>query len=144
MSVGTDQQNREVDPPPGKPGGNDQFVSGRPMAATGQKLLSVSGPSSGRLRAVSRDRRQGPDANPTDPRVSPALAEDLSRLQPAIVVTAGFDPLRDEGEAHAAALQRADVRLAGYREPELIHGFINMTAIPAAHDAMVEPVNSGA
>ena len=54
-----------------------------------------------------------PDAaQRSDPRCSPLLASDLSELPPAVVVTAQFDPLRDEGDAYAAALAAAgtDVR----------------------------------
>jgi acetyl esterase/lipase len=62
----------------------------------------------------------------TDPRVSPALAESLSGLAPALIAVAGFDPLRDEGESYAAALQAAgtavDLRVMG----SLTHGFANL------------------
>jgi acetyl esterase len=81
----------------------------------------------------------GTDADPGDSRASPLLAPDLSRLSPAIVATAAFDPLRDEGEAYAHALKAAGTPAVLRRFPGLIHGFINMTAINrAAHDATLE------
>jgi acetyl esterase len=83
----------------------------------------------------SRHYFAGKERDPTDPRASPALAEDLSGLAPAIVITAGFDPLRDEGEAYAEKLRQAGTRVVADRVPELIHGFINMTTVPAARDA---------
>ena len=65
----------------------------------------------------------------TDPRASPILADDLSGLAPAHIVTAGFDPLRDEGEDYAAALREAGVAVTLRREPDLVHGFINAVGL---------------
>jgi acetyl esterase len=80
-----------------------------------------------------------PGVDHADPRVSVLRAEDLSGLPPAYVATAGFDPLRDEGEAYAARMQDAGVEVALRRHPGLIHGFANMTSIsPTAHIAMLE------
>jgi acetyl esterase len=64
-----------------------------------------------------------------DPRVSMLRAADLSGLPPTHVATAGFDPLRDEGELFAVRARAAGVRTVLHRHPGLIHGFANMTAI---------------
>jgi acetyl esterase len=74
-----------------------------------------------------------------DPRVSVLRAEDLSGLPPAFVVTAGFDPLRDEGEAYAERMREAGVPVALRRHAGLIHSFANMTAVSrTARAAMLE------
>ncbi len=79
----------------------------------------------------------GTDAH--DPRVSVLEIEDLSGLPPAYVATAGFDPLRDEGEAYALRMRAAGVQVALRRHPGLIHGFANDTAISrTARGAMLE------
>jgi acetyl esterase len=69
------------------------------------------------------------DGDQTDPRVSPLLA-DLDglggRLAPAYVATAGFDPLRDEGEAYARRLVEAGAEVELRRFTSQIHGFLNV------------------
>lgn len=67
-----------------------------------------------------------------DPRISPVLGK-LEGLPPAVLITAGFDPLRDEGEAYVKALRGAGVPVVHRRFEGMIHGFVNMTA--AAHSA---------
>ncbi len=78
-------------------------------------------------------------AHAGDPRASPLVAENLSGLAPAFVVTAAFDPLRDEGEAYARALQAAGTPTTLRRFPGFIHGFINAAGVSrTARDALVE------
>ena len=64
-----------------------------------------------------------------DPKLSPLLSEDFRGLPPAYVATAGFDPLRDEGEAYAERLTAAGVPTALRRQSDLIHGYTNFVGI---------------
>ena len=63
------------------------------------------------------------------PNVSPLYTPDLAGVAPATVITAGFDPLRDEGRAYAAALTEAGVAVDELRYPTMIHGFISMGGV---------------
>lgn len=69
------------------------------------------------------------DTDRTDPRVSPAYADLPAGLAPALVVTAGFDPLRDEGEAYARKLEAAGASVELRRFPDQIHGFLNIVGV---------------
>ena len=81
----------------------------------------------------------GTGANVDDPRLSPLRAQDLGGLAPALVATAGFDYLRDEGDAYAQRLKESGVRVVWQRFPSLAHGFVNMTGVcPAAAAALAD------
>lgn len=69
------------------------------------------------------------------PEISPLLAADHAGVAPALVVTAGFDILRDEGRAYVERLGASGVPVERHEEPGLPHGFINLTAVSPAADA---------
>ena len=77
-------------------------------------------------------------AHHTDPRVSPLRHHDLTGLPPAVVVTAEFDPLRDEGEAYAAELAAGEVPVEVRRFDGMIHGFFDMGGFSPAAQAAVD------
>lgn len=80
-------------------------------------------------------------AEALDPRASPLRAADLSGLPPALVFTAGFDPLRDEGQAYAERLAAAGVKTIHREFDSLIHGFVGMRgALQGAARAMDDMV----
>jgi len=73
----------------------------------------------------------------SDARLSPLAAKDLSGLPPAYVVTAGFDPLRDEGRLYADKLKAAGVSVTHVDYPSMVHGFFSMQGlIPIAPEAV--------
>ncbi|MGN6256910.1 MAG: alpha/beta hydrolase [Solirubrobacterales bacterium] len=85
------------------------------------------------------ERYLPPSVDREDPRVALLNAPALSGLPPAYVAVAGFDPLRDEGEAFAQRLREGGVRVALRRHPGLVHTFANLTAVcPSARQAMLE------
>lgn len=70
-----------------------------------------------------------PDVETKDLRCSPIMAEDVSDLPPALVITAGFDPLRDEGKHYADRLQAAAVQVEYVCFESTIHGFMSFSGV---------------
>jgi len=82
-----------------------------------------------------------PDQDRRDPRVSVHFTEKIpENLAPASVVTAGFDPLRDEGEAYARLLADAGIEVDLKRYPSFVHGFANMVGVGRATRAAVAEI----
>jgi acetyl esterase len=75
-----------------------------------------------------------------DPAVSPLHAPDLSGLPPALIVTAEYDPLRDEGESYARRLTEAGVEVALRRESGLIHNFLMLDELSPASSAAADRI----
>lgn len=70
----------------------------------------------------------GPDGDGTHPYASP-LGADVAGLPPTHIVTAGCDPLCDEGEAYAVKLRRAGVPVTRRHHPEMFHGFLGFPGL---------------
>lgn len=76
-----------------------------------------------------------------DPLLSPLLAKDLSFMPPATILTAGFDPLRDEGKLYADRLQQQGVTCTYKCYEGMIHGFLNhmfMVQLDVGEEAMAD------
>ena len=93
-----------------------------PRAARTRKAISSPAPPWNGFAAITSPT----SAHGTDWRVSPLRAKNLAGLAPAIVTTAWFDPLRDEGKAYADALKAAGVPTSYYDGLGLIHGYFGL------------------
>ncbi|HWB66009.1 MAG TPA: alpha/beta hydrolase [Mycobacteriales bacterium] len=81
------------------------------------------------------------EADAVDPRASILLTKDLTGAPPAVIATAEFDPLRDEGAAYAKALVDAGVDVRYHNFDGLIHGFFAFGAFSAGASAAVRELN---
>jgi acetyl esterase len=73
-----------------------------------------------------------------DPLISPLFAKDLSHQPPAVIITAGFDVLRDEGEAYAKLLKNSGVETYYHEFQGYIHGFVNMEIVKGVNKSIIE------
>ncbi|MEH6402975.1 MAG: alpha/beta hydrolase [Sneathiella sp.] len=71
-------------------------------------------------------------------RASPGLENDLSGLAPALIITAGFDPLRDEAEEYAKKLKSAGVPMGMIRYEGMVHGFMSLTGLLKDGEAAIK------
>jgi acetyl esterase len=75
-------------------------------------------------------------ADPRDPYLSPLHAKSHAGLPPALVVTAGFDPLTDGAKAYIARLRDAGVPVTWAHYPDVFHGFMSIRFFPQRRDAL--------
>jgi len=73
-----------------------------------------------------------PNADRSDPRISPAQRPDLAGLARAVIAVAEYDPLRDQGAAYAQALRAASVPVSYHHGGGLIHGYCDMIGVSSA------------
>ncbi len=76
-----------------------------------------------------RDHYLKDEADRTHPDASPLLFDDLSKQPPALILTAGFDPLLDEGEAYAKRLKASGVSVEYICYEDKVHGFMTMATV---------------
>ena len=115
----------------------DQLADDRSMRAADDPFLF-------NRRSVAWYRRHylaNPD-DAADPLASPFRAESLAGLPPALVITAEYDPLRDQGEAYAHRLADAGVQVELSRYPGMAHGFFTMAGTVDASRAAIQQASS--
>jgi acetyl esterase len=100
-------------------------------------------PVTGRTMAWFRGHYLEREEQQADWRASPLFAPTLRGVARAYIVTAGYDPLADEGDAYVRRLRLADVPVTHRHYPDQIHGFITLGGIlPAAGRAVTELENA--
>ncbi|TMC48799.1 MAG: alpha/beta hydrolase [Chloroflexi bacterium] len=77
-----------------------------------------------------------------DPRVSPLYASSLRGVAPALIITAEFDPLRDEGEAYGERLRDAGVEVEVRRFDGQVHGFFGLSSITSVAEEAIDLVTA--
>jgi acetyl esterase len=77
-------------------------------------------------------------ADPKDAAISPYFVDDVSGVAPAHIITAEFDPLRDEGEAYGERLKDAGVAVDGKRYDGMIHGFYGLGVVTPVADQAID------
>lgn len=88
-------------------------------------------------------KHYAPGPDPTDPRLIPMSAADVSGLPPTCIVTAGCDPLHDGGHAYAEKLKAAGVKVSHVDYPTMIHAFFNMpNFLPLGREAIAAAANA--
>jgi len=115
----------------------DQLADDRSMRAADDPFLF-------NRRSVAWYRRHylaNPD-DAADPLASPLRAESLAGLPPTLVITAEYDPLRDQGEAYAHRLADAGVQVELSRYPGMAHGFFTMAGTVDASRAAIQQASS--
>lgn len=80
------------------------------------------------------------DHDPTDWRLSPLFAAGLKEVAPAVILRAGFDPLRDEALAYGDRLRLAGVPVREIFFPEMLHGFMTMGAVLPQADGALDQI----
>jgi acetyl esterase len=84
-----------------------------------------------------------PDIDRKHPYHSPVWSDNLTNLPPALVITAEYDPLRDEGEAYARQLEKAGVPVTYRMYEGMIHGFFELPRLlPTAQRAMKDVITT--
>jgi len=84
---------------------------------------------------------QNPD-NANSSYASPMVATDVSGLPPALIITAEYDPLRDEGEQYGSKLQEAGIKTEVIRADGLIHGFFSLFSLMGAKEDIIDLYDS--
>jgi len=82
------------------------------------------------------------EANLKDPRISPLWAKAFDHLPPALIITAEFDPLRDEGEAYATKLKAAGTPVTLRRYDGMVHGFFQMGGVVDEGNLAIQEVGA--